>query len=86
MKVKTINTNDMTPDQLAEALAHGTPKEFADFWFKFNEICEKEKIDLMPFAKTMYPSLGGNRKKPLITIFKYMEYLEVKESLKQTEA
>ncbi len=78
MIIKSIETREVTAEQLAEALAKSTPKEFADVWFKFNEICEKEKIDLEAFAEAMYPDLGANRKKPLRTIFQYMEYLEVK--------
>jgi len=71
----------MTPKQLAEALVNSTPLEFGAFWFAFNEICEEKKIDLMPFAKALYPDFGANRKKPLRTIFQYMEYLEVKEKI-----
>lgn len=29
----------------------------------------------------MYPDLGANRKKPLRTIFQYMEYIDVKNRL-----
>jgi len=78
MFIKSTETREATPGQLAEALAKSTPKEFADFWFKFNEICEREKINLDAFAEAMYVDLGGSRKKPLRTIFQYMEYLEVK--------
>ena len=78
MRLKSTATREVTPDQLAEALAKSTPKEFADVWLKFNQICENEKIDLDAFAEAMYPDLGANRKKPLRAIFQYMEYLEVK--------
>lgn len=68
-----------TPEQLAESLAKSKPEEFAAFWFEFNKICEREKIDLDPYAQAMAADLGGSRKTPLKTIFKYMEYFEVKK-------
>lgn len=78
MILKSTETREVTAQQLAEALAKSTPKEFADVWFKFDEICEKEKVDLDVFSEAMYPSLGSNRQRPLRKIFQYMEYLEVK--------
>ena len=78
MEIKSTDTRVVTAEQIAEALAKSTSKEFADVWFKFNEICEKENVNLDAFAEAMYPDLGANRKKPLRYIFKFMEYLEIK--------
>jgi hypothetical protein len=85
MKVKTITSNDLTPKQLAEALANSTPLEFGHFWFSFNEICEEKKIDLMPFAKALCPEFGANRKKPLRTLFHYMKYFELIDIITKEE-
>ena len=79
MEIKSTETRVVTPEQLADALAKSTPKEFAEVWLKFNQICEKEGVNLEAFAEAMYPDLGANRKKPLRYIFKFMEYLEIKE-------
>ena len=78
MNIKSTETRDVSPQQLAEALAKGTPKEFAEFWFRFDEFCEKENVDLDKFAEAMFPNFGGSRKRPLKKIFKFMEYLEIK--------
>jgi len=85
MILRSTETREVTPKQLAEALAKSTPEEFAEVWFNFNELCEKDNVDLDSFAKAMYPDLGANRKLPLRHIFQMMEYFEVKERINKNK-
>lgn len=64
------------PKKLAEALAESTPKEFAEFWFEFAEVCKHNK--LKEFAKAMSPTFGCKRKEPLRELYRLMQYYELK--------
>ena len=76
MKIETTVELAASPKQLAHALVHSSPEEFADFWFEFQGFVENEEIDLLPFAEAMAPNLGGRRKKALIEICNLMFFCE----------
>lgn len=77
MEIVMKTKHELTPEEMANALAQATPKEFAKFWFSFSEACSDDSLD--EFAKAMAPSLGSNRKRPLIELVGLMKYYEVKE-------
>lgn len=75
MKIKTSNTVDFSPQELAQALAASTPREFAAFWFEFHNVTKE--MDLMPFAVAMAPDLGANRMKPLHELVELINFVRI---------
>ena len=82
MEIKQITTTEITPKQLAKSLSDATPREFADFWFEFSELTEKNEKLIDDFAKAMAPSCGGYRKRALNKIFDLMKYYEIEAQKK----
>lgn len=85
MEVELKQVSSISTKELASALAKSTPKEFADFWFAFNEACNDCGVSMdgdkmEAWAEAMSKDLGANRKRPLKAIFKMMEYLEIKNT------
>lgn len=78
MEIKQISVNVITPQNLALALKHASPTEFAEFWFEFSRITEKDEKLIDDFAKAMAPSCGGYRKRALNKICDLMKYYEIK--------
>jgi len=74
---------DLSPEQLAEALHNATPAEFARFWFSFGEYsdCRGGEEKLHEFAKVMIPERGSKRKHVFYKIYKLMQFYEVKEDI-----
>jgi len=65
MKVNVITKTDLSVQELAEGLYHGSPKEFASFWHKLHDLVRegkegKKKLD--EWAEVMAPDMGGNKK------------------------
>ena len=77
MKVRVMTDQELSIESLAVALAHATPKEFAEFWFKFQENVNDKELE--EFAKAMAPNLGGLRKQPLKRLCRLMEYHEIQQ-------
>ena len=78
MEIKTTTVNVVTPKDLAIALKHSTPSEFAKFWFEFSEMTERDDKLIDSFAREMAPSMGGYRKRALNKICDLMKYYEIK--------
>lgn len=77
MEIKQISVSVITPGNLALALKHATPQEFAEFLFEFSRITEKDEKLIDDFAKAMAPSCGGHRKRALNKICDLMKYYEI---------
>lgn len=77
MEIKQISVNVITPGNLALALKHATPQEFAEFWFEFSKLTEKDESKLDEFAKAMAPTSGGLRKQSFNKIHDLMRYYEI---------
>lgn len=75
--IKTETLREITPKQLAEALADSHPEDFAKFWFIFHEVMDDGRLEA--FAKEMAPSLGSNRKKPLRELCRLIDFYEMQE-------
>lgn len=82
MEIKQISVNVITPGNLALALKHATPTEFAEFWFEFSRITEKDEKLIDDFAKAMAPLCGGHRKRALNKICDLMKYYEIESQRK----
>ena len=82
MEIKQITTTEITPKQLAKSLSDATPREFAEFWFQFSELTEKDDKLIDDFARAMAPSFGGYRKRALNKIFDLMKYYEIDSTKK----
>lgn len=82
MEIKTTTVNVVTPKDLAIALKHSTPREFAEFWFEFSEMTEKDDKLIDDFARAMSPSYGGYRKRALNKICDLMKYYEIESQKK----
>jgi hypothetical protein len=78
MEIKQISVSVITPQNLALALKHASPTEFAEFWFEFSRITEKDEKLIDDFARAMTPSSGGHRKRALNKICELMKYYEIK--------
>lgn len=82
MEIKQISVNVITPGNLALALRHATHAEFAEFWFEFSRITEKDEKLIDDFARAMAPSSGGLRKRALNKICDLMKYYEIESQKK----
>lgn len=78
MEIKQISVSVITPENLALALKHASPTEFAEFWFEFSRITEKDEKLIDDFAKAMSQSSGSYRKRALNKICDLMKYYEIK--------
>lgn len=78
----TIQQN-LSPEQLAKALAEATPDEFSMFWFEFHNQMEKNQNHkkLNEFAKAMVPDSGANRKIVFYKLYKLMQFYEVEKDM-----
>lgn len=81
MKIITQLEHEFSLGELARVLAKSDPKEFAEFWFIFAEVVDKQK--LKDFAKEMSPQLGSIRKDTFYKLVKYIRYYEVKEEMEK---
>lgn len=77
MEIKQTTVSVVTAKDLAQTLKHATPQEFAEFWFEFSRITEKDKKLIDDFAKAMAPTFGGKRKEALNKIYDLMKYYEI---------
>lgn len=72
MDIVLEKSHDITPKNLAAALANAEPSEFAAFWLHFAQEVSDEALD--SFAEVMAPSQGSLRKQPLWKLCALMEY------------
>jgi len=78
----TIQQN-LSPEQLAEALFNATPEEFAEFWFSFSKYsgCNSGEEKLHEFAKAMIPERECARKDVFYKLYRLMQFYEVKKDI-----
>lgn len=81
MELMTHNTVSVKPSDLARIIASASPDEFAEIWFRFDEIMHGNVGDgdkkLSEFAKAMAPQLGSNRLRTLRRLMKMIDFHQI---------
>lgn len=80
MNISLKTTHHITPQALAESLYNSTPEEFADFWFAFASVANKDETNnekMHAFAKEMAVNNGSIRKIILKSLVSQITYFEV---------
>lgn len=84
MIVTMTTESEVSPKQLAAALANAKPGEFSAVWLEFYELLRKDsdggKNRINQFAENMAPHFGSACQKPLRELLSRIDYLIIKNA------